>query len=276
MKKTTFLALLCLFSFLIPSITSACSVLYYIDAKTGKIYVVNNEDYYFDVKAYIQIEPKTKKKYARLWYGWDNFAQGGINEKGLFFDGAVTPKQQKIKGYKNPKNNLGDKLLAKCATVEEAIAFLEKEKIALNTSHIMFGDKTGKAVVVEWINGEKKLNWIQDNKLIMTNYLLSKPDEGNFPCYRYKNIENSIAEMEKSSEEINLRKVGNTLGRAAQLPVKTTDGKTGGTLYTTFIDITDNKFALSYKLSNTNVFLLDLNEEFAKSKRKKIKLKDMK
>lgn len=25
-----------------------------------------------------------------LWYGWKNFGQGGVNEKGLFIDGAVT------------------------------------------------------------------------------------------------------------------------------------------------------------------------------------------
>ncbi|WP_298519742.1 carcinine hydrolase/isopenicillin-N N-acyltransferase family protein [uncultured Kordia sp.] len=276
MKKAKLLILTFLLGLIIPNTTLACSVLYYVDVKTGKVYAINSEDYFLDVKAYIQIEPKTKKKFARLWYGWDNFAQGGINEKGLFFDGAVTPEQQKIKGYTNPKNNLGDKILAKCATVEEAIAFLEKEKIALDRSHIMFGDKTGKAVVVEWINGEKKLNWIQDNKLIMTNYLLAKPEAGNYPCRRHKSIENSIVEMEKSSENINLLKVGNTIGRAVQPAAKASNGKMVGTLYATFINITDNEFVLSYKLSNENIIKLDLTKEFAKSKRQKIKLKDKK
>ena len=275
MKQLKLLAVTLLISFLLPSVASACSVLYYIDAKTGKIYVVNSEDYYFNVKAYIQIEPKTKKKFARLWYGWDNFAQGGINEKGLFFDGAVTPPQKEIKGYTNPRNNIGDKILATCTTVEEAIAFLEKEKIALDTSHIMFGDKSGKAVVVEWIDGKKKLNWIQNNKLIMTNYLLSEPKAGNFPCYRYQSIENRIADMEKSTEEINLLKVGNTFGQAVQPAGKTPDGRTVGTLYATFINITDNEFVLSYKLSNENIVKLDLTKEFAKKKKQKITLKDL-
>ncbi len=274
MKSIQFFVLTLAFSLLLPSISFACSVLYYVDAKTGKIYAVNSEDYFLDVKAYIQIEPKTKKKLARLWYGWDNFAQGGINEKGLFFDAAVTPNQKKIKGYTNPQNNLGNNLLASCATVEEAIAFLEKEKIALDRSHIMFGDKTGKAVIVEWLNGEKKLHWIQDNKLIMTNYLLSNPNAGNYPCYRYKSIENRISDMENSKEEITLLKVGNTFGQAVQPPAKTRDGKIVGTVYATFINITDNEFVLSYKLSNENVIKLDLTKEFAKSKRQKIKLKD--
>lgn len=274
MRKIKLLLIAFLGTILIPNSSFACSVLYYIDSTTGKIYAVNSEDYWLDVDAYIQIEPKSKNKFARLWYGWDNFAQGGINEKGLFFDAAVTPEQERIKGYGNPKNNLGDKILAFCSTVDEALAYIEKEKIALNKSHMMFGDKTGKAVVVEWVNGERKLHWIKDNKLIMTNYLLSDPKAGNYPCYRYNSIEDRISEMEKSGEEINLLKIGNTFGQAGQPPRENEEGRVGGTVYTSFIDITDNKFFLSYKLSNENVIKLDLNIEFDKTKRQKIKLKE--
>ena len=81
-----------------PSKSDACSILYYKNIATGEIYAVNSEDFFLDVDAYIQIEPKSKKNFSRLWYGWDNFAQGGINEKGLFFDAAVTPEQKKFKG----------------------------------------------------------------------------------------------------------------------------------------------------------------------------------
>jgi len=54
---------------LYPAQVIACSVLYYKDLATGKIYIVNAEDYYLDVDAYIQIQPKSKRKFARLWYG---------------------------------------------------------------------------------------------------------------------------------------------------------------------------------------------------------------
>ncbi|MDI3527105.1 MAG: hypothetical protein PWR03_1288 [Tenuifilum sp.] len=248
----------------------ACSVLYYIDSKTGKIYVVNSEDYWLDVNAYIQIEPRSRNKFARLWYGWNGFAQGGVNEKGLFFDAANTPEQERIKGYGNPKNNLGDKLLANCSTVEEALEYLEKKRIALNNSHMMFGDRTGKAVVVEWVDGDRKLHWLEGNRLIMTNFLLSKPSAGNYPCYRYNSIVERITEMENSGEEINLLKVGNTFGQAVQPPRKNQDGRLGGTVYVSFIDITDGVFYLSYKLSNKNVIKLNLKNEFGKTKRQKI------
>lgn len=257
---------------LLPAFTKACSVLYYIDKKTGTVYVVNNEDYWYDVKAFIKIEPRKNNKQARLWYGWDRFAQGGVNESGLFFDAAVTPEQPEIKGYGNPKSNLGDDILANCKTVEEALSYLEQRKIGLTKSHMMFGDKTGRAVVVEWVNGEKKLNWITDNKLIMTNYLLTDTTAGNYPCYRYQSIENKIKQLEEKQESINMLTVGNTFSQAAQAPKAVENDRIGGTVYTTFINLTEMKLFLSYKLSNSNVTKLDLKEVFNQNKKQKINL----
>lgn len=257
-------------------ISRACSILYYVDSKTGKIYAVNNEDFWYDVDAYIQITPKSKNKFARLWYGWDNFAQGGINEKGLFFDVAVTPEQKKIKGYKVPHYNLGDKMLAKCATVNDALLLLDEKKIALTKSHILLGDKTGNAVIIEWVDGEKKLHRISNNRLIATNYLLSKPEAGNYPCPRYQSIEKKILEMEALGNQTSLLKIGNTFSKAGQPPREIQDGRIGGTLYTSFINISDAQFVLSYKLSNKNIIKLDLNTEFSKPKPQKISLKNNK
>ena len=261
---------LCLMILLNPSQAEACSVLYYKDLATNKIYAVNAEDYFLDVDAYIQIEPKTRKKFARLWYGWNSFAQGGINEEGLFFDAAITPEQEKIKGYGNPKNNLGDKILAYASTVEEALGVLEKEKIVLNKSHMLFGDRNGQAVIVEWVGGERKLHWIEDNKLVMTNFLLSEPEAGNYPDFRYNSIIDRINELELSGQEINLNKIGNTFGLAVQPAREDENKRLGGTVYTSFINITENKFVLSYRFSNQDVIILDLNEEFLKSKRQTI------
>jgi choloylglycine hydrolase len=47
--------------------TFGCSILYYIDSISGKIYVVNNEDYWYDVDPFVRIEPKSKKN--TLIYG---------------------------------------------------------------------------------------------------------------------------------------------------------------------------------------------------------------
>ena len=101
-----------------PADVKACSMFYYVGKTNGKIYFVNNEDYWYNVNPYIQINPKSNDEFARLWYGWNDFAEGGINEFGLLFDGAVTPKQKLPEGFHNPNHrNVGDEILARCKTV---------------------------------------------------------------------------------------------------------------------------------------------------------------
>jgi choloylglycine hydrolase len=274
MNTLRVLAIFFLSIIILPDQTSACSMFYYVDKATGKIYFVNNEDYLYNVKAIIQINPKSKNEFARLWYGWNDFAQGGINEFGLFFDGAVTPKQALPDGYHNPEGrNLGDEFLSKCKTVDEAVDFLEKERIAISEGHIMFGDNTGNAVVVEWVNGEKRLVQKQDNMLIATNFLLSDTAAGNFPCNRYQSIEQRLNQLNKSKESLDLKKVGNAISGAVQLPKTDENGNMGGTLYSTFINVSDMEFTLVYKLDNSKITKLDLKKEFEKTQKQTIYLK---
>ena len=267
-----YLLILLLFFFLSANNSHACSVIYYIDKITGKIYVANSEDYWYDVKAYIRIEPGSKNKLARLWYGWDNFAQGGINEAGLFFDGAVTPEQKVPENYNKPEGNLGDEILSKCNTVKEAITLLEEKNIVLSNAHMMLGDSTGYAVVMEWIDWERIIYPIQDNMLIMTNFLLSDPSAGNYPCPRFNAIESSLNKLTENNDTVNLLTVGNALAKAVQSPIKNEEGRTGGTLYSTFIDVSEMEFVLVYQLDNSNITRLNLKEEFAKTTKRKIKL----
>jgi hypothetical protein len=271
--KGIFFALALLTSLSLVKPLSACSVLYYVDPATGKIYVANNEDYWYDTKAYIRIEPASETELARLWYGWDKFAQGGVNEAGLFFDGAVTPEHTVPEGFGSPKGNLGDEILAYCKNVEEALAYLEKKKIGLTNAHMMLGDREGKAVVVEWVAGERKLVWLTENHLIMTNYLLTDPEAGNHPCYRYQAIDNGAQKLLQSTETVDLAKVGNLVGPAVQLPQENESGRVGGTIYTSFINLTDMEFVLVFKLNHEKLTKLDLREEFARGRRRKIRLR---
>lgn len=252
--------------------SKACSVLYYIDPVSGKIFAASNEDYRYDVKASIRIIPASKKELARLWYGWDDFAQGGINEAGLFFDGAVSPEQDLEGMEKGPEGNLGDDLLASCRTVEEVLLYLDMEGIALNNAHMMFGDRTGNAVVVEWLDGERKVVSMLEDRLVMTNFLLSDPSRGNYPCPRYEAIQDGLNQVEAWKKPVDLKVLGNIMAGAVQLPRTDEEGHTGGTLYTTFINISDMEFVLVYKLDMNKITRLDLEEVFAEGKKTKIRL----
>ena len=272
MRRTIFLFFF-LCSLIFCRSTEACSVLYYVDPQTGKIYVANNEDYWYDVEAYIQIMPETRKKLARMWYGWDDFAQGGINEAGLFFDGAVTPEQLLPGGGHGPRGNLGDDLLANCKSVDEALLYLEKKEIALNNAHMMLGDSAGNAVVVEWLAGRRKIVPLVNNRLVMTNFLLSDTSLGNYPCPRHQAIETRLDQMEEADQTVNLKVIGNVIAGAVQVPQTIEDNRVGGTLYSSFINISDMEFILVYQLDNSKITRLDLKGVFKEGKKKRIKLK---
>lgn len=261
----------CLFSLS----TYACSIFYYIDSHTGKIYFVNNEDYWYDVKPFIQIVPDSKSELGRIWYGWDNFGQGGVNVKGLVLDGAVTPEQKIPAGYSEPGNlNITDEILAECSTVDDAVQYLEAKKIALKNAHIFFGDKHGNAVVVEWINGVQQIVEIQNNRLVATNFNLSDTSLQSAACWRYSAISKELDALNTGNlnDTTDLKSVGNIIGKAVRLPQKDSTGKIGGTLYTTFIDLTDMRFVLVYKLDNSKKYELDIVKELHSGKKRKIKL----
>lgn len=254
--------------------SSACSIFYYIDHKTGKIYFVNNEDYWYDVKPYIQIIPRTKGELGRIWYGWDNFGQGGVNEKGLAMDGAVTPEQKIPQGYSSMRGNMTDDILAQCSTVDEALHYLEEKKIALKDAHILLGDRNGRAVLVEWVNGVKNIVSIENNRLVATNFNVTDNVKSETSCWRYPLIQKGLDELDNrnTKDAISLKDVGNVMGRAVQLPQKDNNGKVAGTLYSTFIDLTEMKFVLVYKLDNSKINKFDILEELASGKSRKIKL----
>ena len=274
MKKLKFLILLlfiCSFSLK----TFACSILYYIDSKTGKIYFVNNEDYWYDVKTFIQIIPSSKYELGRMWFGWENFGQGGVNEKGLVIDGAVTPIQKIPNGYSDSKKgNITDKILAKCSTVDEAVQYLEDEKIALKNGHIFLGDKKGKAVIVEWVNGVKQLVEIKNDRLVATNFNLSDKSQTETACWRYPILQKGLDELDarNAKDSVDLKAVGNLMAKVVQMPQTDSKGKVFGTLYTTFIDLTEMKFILIYKLDNSKIQKFDILNELQTGKSRKIKL----
>ena len=264
-----------IYTFLLFSIINswACSMFFYIHPSTGQMFVINNEDYWLDTKAYIKIEKRTSKEYGRLWFGWKNFAQGGINDQGLFFDVAVTPEQKIDSSYNETnKQNLGDDILAHCANVNEAVEYLDKRKIALKTGHFFFSDKKGNAIVLEWINYTKSITQISNNRLVATNFILKDTLAGNYPCWRYKSINERIDVLQTKSDSTDIKEVGQCIAGAVQVPQKNDEGKLGGTLYTTFYDYQTGEFVCVPKLNSTKAIKLHLQQSDFFDSRRKIKL----
>ena len=66
--------------------------------------------------------------------------------------------------------------------------------------------------------------------------------------------------------------VGNAVATAVQAPGEAEDGRVGGTLYSSFINITDMDFVLVYQLDNTRITRLDLKKVFQEGEKKRIDL----
>lgn len=131
----------------------------------------------------------------------------------------------------------------------------------------MFGDATGRAVIVEWIDKKRHVIEMEGNHLIATNYLLLKPEAGNYPCHRYASIEERILELDAKGGPKGFSGISNITGGAMQMPRTLENGKTLGTLYTSFIDITNMKMIFLPKLDNAKVLQFDLKETFKNERR---------
>ena len=126
-------------------------------------------------------------------------------------------------------------------------------------------------MIVEWLNGIKNIVEVNNNRLIATNFNLSDTIPNEISCWRYSAINNGLNDLD-TFETIDLKAVGNVIAKAVQLPQTDSSGKVGGTLYTTFIDLTEMKFVLVYKLDNSKIQKLDLITELQTGKMRKIKL----
>src|SRR5262249_24465383 len=103
---------------------------------------------------------------------------GGMDEKGLFFDGASTEviKGPAAPGKKAYDGRLEDLILRKCATVEEALKILETYAFNSVQGQWMFADKTGDSAIIE--AGEVIVRK-KGNYQVMTNFLQSKAETAN-------------------------------------------------------------------------------------------------
>ncbi len=150
-KKTIFLiSAIFLFSYSYP-----CTIFYFV--KNGKAYFCNNEDF-SNPDTEIRFYPARFGKYAWVYFGFSNdWAQGGVNEKGLCWDwvaGYENTGWKPDKSKKTFKGNLSEKIITRCATVEEAIKYYEKyNEESFSYARIMLADNLGNSAIVGWKNG---------------------------------------------------------------------------------------------------------------------------
>lgn len=253
--KVLFLALALLL--FLNSNSYACTI---FTKQQGDIILVgNNEDFLYLYEPYIWFVSPKEGSYGRVCFANASYVQGGMNEKGLFYDGAMCPATDVPYSEDKPflDMDLGEVVISKCSNVDEAVEFLKGYNIPGGFGdHILFADETGKSLIVEWVEGEMEVIQKEQDYQIATNYFLSKPQLGGYPCKRYDMVK-SILEKE---EEISLESFKNILSATSQA------WGDGGTKYSNVYDLKNKVVYVFCKGDYSKLVSYNIIDELKKMK----------
>jgi hypothetical protein len=196
MRKRCSIILLALLSAGIPA--SACTA--FCASNRRSVLVGNNED---DNNPFTSLwfVPGAKESFGRLYVGYDNFEpQGGMNEKGLWFDAFATAPIEATTSLEKPvyPRSLVDKAMAECASVEDVIRLYERYNRAFMKPFVlMFADASGDSVIIEPNAFVRKKGRFQ----VQTNFHQSLP----VPEYQCPRFATAMAMLASAGDEISVK-----------------------------------------------------------------------
>jgi hypothetical protein len=179
-------------------IVSSCTVFH--ASNESMAFGGNNEDW-SDPDTFIYFIPATETEYGKVIVGYTGsyWIQGGMNEKGVFWDGLACPYLEVLNSTGKPyfPGNIFDYILSVCETCDEALYILDQYNMKiLERAQILLGDRYGDSFIIEGDIIHIKNKYFQ----VATNFYLSQHPEPPYPCWRY----NTALAMFESNGEDNL------------------------------------------------------------------------
>lgn len=98
------------------SIPAMACTIFSVVLEDGTVLAGNNEDYSYSIVNSMVVTAPGERGYGRICFYNLSYIQGGMNEHGLFYDGASCPPSEVPydRSKENLGYNLGDIVLAKC------------------------------------------------------------------------------------------------------------------------------------------------------------------
>ena len=222
----------------------------------GKTFVGNNEDYW-NSNTRIWFEKGKTTEYGSMYVGYDDlYPQGGMNEKGLVFDGfAIDPYIPRHKSKKPIfEASMGKTIMQTCQNVDEVSNFLNKYDLSsLSQGMVLYVDKSGNYLIVEAdtiIKGN-------DDKYLLSNFCPSRTpdlDAVKIPFYQRGR---KMLEAKADTSLIYLQSLSDTLHQ--RWP-----GNVAGTLYTTIYDLNEGTVNLYFYHDYSYSVKFNLKDELNK------------
>lgn len=211
--------------------TLACTIFQVNGQKIN--YFAGNEDWTF-VDPVIRIVLGNKGGYSYLVFGWDSYQpgypQGGVNEHGICLDWATVSKQR-FKEEPNRKQldeDITYKILKKCKNIEEVIRLIKSYNCShFAEEHLLVADRNGDSCIIEWSGNDYIFLRKTKNYQVITNFCLSNPKIGWYPCERFKTADHYLSNLK--STELNFEAVKDLL-------IKTRQERGYPTIYSYIVD----------------------------------------
>jgi hypothetical protein len=233
----------------------ACTI--FIASNKYTVLVGNNEDYVPTIKTFLWIRPPLETKNGYVFWGFEEkYPEGGMNDKGLFYDVAALP--QKVDLIKDPNKQdlegyIVEKILQECGSASDVIKLVSKYNLTwYEKAQIMVADKSGDYAI---INASYIIH-PNDPNYVLTNYNLNDPANKYFKCWR-----RNTAYQLLNSNPISVDLFKNILDKTSQ---RETDN---GTVYSQICDLKNTNIYLFQRHNFAKVNKISLLEIFKKGKR---------
>ena len=221
----------------------------------GQVLVGNNEDWH-NPRTKIWFVTAKAGSYGRVYVGFDDlYPQGGMNERGLWFDGFAAPAVKAAGSSNLPHfgGNIIDHAMATCATVDEVVRlFGQYNRAFLTEGILMFADASGDAVSIEPDAMVRKSR----EHFVQTNFHQSRSRSGAGD----RRFATASAMLERAGQEISVDLFRRILAATHQNGISPT-------LYSNVYDLRSRTMHLYYFHDFEHAVTFDLAEELKKGAR---------
>ncbi len=266
-RQMKILVLALLLTITVITIESGVSCTIFTASYDDTVLFGNNEDFYnYSMWVFIEQPHEGFQNYGGFYFGhtYASNSQGGMNEKGLCYDGNGLPDQEMNYNYSKTHYNglLIDLLMHKCTNVSEVISMAKEYSWGLSMPYqILFADATGDAVVIH-PGSDGEINFtrkVKDNGfLASTNFNRGYSESGQYPCWRYDTAVSMLSDELESEEDLSIDLFRSILDAVHP------EGSSVNTIYSNIFDPVNKMAYLYYWHQFEEVVEFNITEEITK------------